>query len=141
MRILWTGFGLGLMPVAPGSFGTLLAVPIAWGLGGGWGVAVAALAITLLSVPLARAAERREGCADPPCFVLDEVAGYLVTMVALPATGPHLLAAYAAFRLLDIAKPWPIRRLERLPRGWGVVVDDLMAGAYANLLVRLALSL
>ncbi len=140
-RLLWTGFGLGLLPRAPGSFGTLLGLPLAWGIGSAWGVALAAAAVALLAVPLARDAERREGRGDPPSFVLDEVAGYLVAMIALPLDWPHLLGGYAAFRLFDIAKPWPIRALERIPRGWGVVVDDLMAGLYANLLLRLLLLL
>jgi len=140
-RLLWTGFGLGLLPGAPGSFGTLLGPPLAWGIGRAWGVALAAAIVALGAVPLAREAERREGRGDPPSFVLDEVAGYLVTMIALPLQWPHLLGGYAAFRLFDIAKPWPIRSLERLPRGWGVVVDDLMAGLYANLLIRVFLLL
>ena len=138
MRFLWTGFGLGLSPVAPGTFGTLLGVLIArlapgplwaWGLG-----------VAVLCLPLARLAEKSHG-NDPGSFVLDEVAGYLLAVSFLPRSWLALGAAFVAFRVFDITKPWPIRKLERAPGAWGVLLDDLMAGVYAYGVVRLVLML
>ena len=143
-KLLWTVFGLGLLPRAPGTFGTLAGVAIAVGalqlpqtnlviLG-------AAVVVTLAAVPLARAAEAATGKKDPQSFVLDEVAGYLVAILGLPiASHPWLivLAGFALFRLFDILKPPPIRRLEKGPGGIGVVADDLMAGVYANVCLHI----
>ena len=137
-RIFGTGFGLGLSPVAPGTFGTLLGVAIAWlAPGPAWAWA---LGVSVLSVPLGSLAEKTEG-EDPGSFVLDEVAGYLLAVSFLPGGWLALGAAFFAFRFFDIAKPWPIRKLERLPGGWGVLLDDLLAGIYAHGVVRLVLML
>ena len=137
-KTIWTGFGLGLSPVAPGTFGTLLGVLIAWLAPGPlW---VYAIAVSLVSVPLAASAERTDG-KDPGSFVLDEVAGYLLAMCFLPRTWPAMGAAFVAFRVFDIFKPWPVKRLEKAPGGWGVLLDDLMAGVYAHFVVRLTLIL
>lgn len=125
--------------MAPGTFGTLLGVALAWLAASDLWIAAAAAAVTLLGVPLAAYAERREGRKDPGSFVLDEVAGYLVAVLYLPPGWTVLGLAFVAFRLFDIAKPWPVRSLERLSGGWGVMLDDLAAGVYANLLVRLVL--
>lgn len=127
--------GLGLSPVAPGTAGTL----------GGIGVALllpadgrfpffAGAAILLLSataVALGPWAERRFGLKDPPAFVLDEMVGYLLTILA--PTGPkagRLLVGFVLFRVLDVVKPPPARRFERLPSGWGMLLDDVASGLY-----------
>lgn len=141
LRWLWSAGGLGLSPVAPGTFGTLGGVGAALLLLGGpaWWIPAAAGAVALLGVPLAAAAERITGRKDDQSFVLDEVAGYLVAvswnLQGWPMWG-SLAAAFVAFRAFDIGKPWPVRQAERLPSGWGVVADDLLAGLYANLLLR-----
>ena len=139
MRLFWTVFGLGLLPGAPGTFGTLAGVAIAVGAlhlpQPTFVVLGAALLVTLAGVPLARAAEASTGTKDPPSFVLDEVAGYLVAILGHPiGQRPWLLltAGFLLFRLFDIFKPPPIRRLEKSPGGVGVMADDLMAGVYAN---------
>ena len=140
MRILGTVFGLGLLPRAPGTFGTLAGVAIAVGAlhlpQPNLVIFGAALLVTLAGVPLASAAEASTGKKDPQSFVLDEVAGYLVAILGLPiAARPWLLltAGFVLFRLFDIFKPPPIRKLERAPGGIGVVADDIMAGIYANI--------
>jgi phosphatidylglycerophosphatase A len=142
-RLLATAFGLGLLPFAPGTWGTLAGVALAWLLGrlpeGPTQQLVLvglAVAVTVAGVPLARAAEKEAGRKDPGWFVLDEVAGYLVAVLGLPLRGPVLLGAFVAFRVFDIWKPPPIRRLERESGGIGVMADDLMAGIYANVAVR-----
>ncbi len=145
-RTACTFFGCGLSPIAPGTAGTLGAM-VCYGLAAHYGLATPAglgavlLAVTLAGIPLARWCERDLGENDPGCFVLDEVAGYLVAVLFLPVGLSTALGAFVSFRLFDIAKPYPIRRLERLGGGVGVMVDDLWAGLYANLSLRLGISL
>lgn len=133
-----TCFGLGSAPFAPGTFGTLGGMALAALYAFTWPELY--LPLTLASVALVslgcaaagRWAERRYGRKDPGAFVADEVAGYLVAAAWYPAPGwNHLIAAFLLFRLFDIVKPPPARRLEHLPGGWGIVVDDLVAGVYA----------
>ena len=143
-RFLGSGFGLGLLPKAPGTWGTLLGVALGWAAyettDPKMTLLLGAVVVSFFSVPLARAAERLAG-DDPGWFVLDEVAGYLVVLIGLPLLGGELwitlAAAFVAFRIFDISKPPPIKALEKLPGGWGVVVDDLIAGVYAHILLRL----
>ncbi len=136
MYVTW--FGLGYAPVASGTFGTLGGVAIAALVGWFWPqqylpiLVVLCLVMSLLGALVGRWAERRYGRKDPGQFVLDEVVGYLVAACWMGFPGwTHLIYAFFLFRLTDIVKPWPARRLEKLPGGWGIVVDDLVAGAYA----------
>lgn len=128
-----TGFGFGLAPVAPGTVGSLIAlviyyllpiagdsIPLYVLVGGGFLVGVAATG-TLTS-----ATDR-----DPRRAVWDEFVGMWAACLVLPKTLPWLAAAFLSFRLLDIWKPWPIRQLERLPCGLGIMADDLVAGLVA----------
>ncbi|MCB9903109.1 MAG: phosphatidylglycerophosphatase A [Planctomycetes bacterium] len=131
---------LGAVPFAPGTFGTLGGVLIAWALAGTeqfrlW-VLVAAAVVTALGIALGDWAERYADGKDPQFFVLDEVAGYLLTIWWFE--GPSLLAlfvAFCAFRFFDIQKPFPIRKVERVGGGAGIVLDDLVAGVYGLLVV------
>ncbi|MHC4379494.1 MAG: phosphatidylglycerophosphatase A family protein [Planctomycetota bacterium] len=136
MYITW--FGLGYAPVASGTFGTLGGIAIAALVGWTWPENYLILLILLtvvmsfLGALSGKWAERRYGRKDPGEFVLDEVVGYLVAAMWIGFPGwTHLILAFFLFRLTDIVKPWPARRLEKLPGGWGIVVDDLVAGAYA----------
>ncbi len=144
-RIFWTVGGLGLVPLIPGTVGTLAGVAIVYlaarhpetdkiipGL---------ACFFTLAGVPLANLAERVHG-KDPPSFVWDEVAGYLVTMLGLPLQRqPWLCVAggFFAFRFFDILKPWPIRSIEGKQGGVAVIADDIVAGIYANVVIHVTL--
>jgi len=130
--------GLGLAPVAPGTFGTLggvaLAALVAWLCPEHYLLGVLTLAVlaVLISVPAGNWAEKHWGAKDPGAFVLDEVAGYLVTIAWIsPPKGEHFVAAFLLFRLTDIVKPWPARKMERLPGGLGIVMDDVIAGLWA----------
>jgi phosphatidylglycerophosphatase A len=129
-----TSGGLGLAPVAPGTFGTLGGVLIAWLLVGTqaylpW-ILVACVAVYLLGRALAPWAERTYG-KDPGLFVLDEVVGYLVTVAWIhPPTPLALGMGFVVFRFFDVLKPPPIRRLERIGGGDGILLDDVMAGVY-----------
>lgn len=132
--ILSTWFGSGLVPRAPGTIGTLaagplvlafhhLAVPVR---------AVAVLAVILTAIWSAAVCEKLLNRKDPEVIVIDEVAGFLLTMAFLPLSPLTFWLGLAFFRLFDIAKPFPIRRLDReWQGGLGVVADDLVAGLYA----------
>lgn len=132
--------GAGRAPVAPGTFGSAAGVVLAglaaWG-AGRWGVPALALAATAVGIAAAGAVARDLGDDDPGCVVIDEVAGQAVALAFLPLSPGAWLAGFLAFRAFDIIKPPPVRFLERLPGGLGIVADDLAAGAYANLAVRL----
>jgi phosphatidylglycerophosphatase A len=131
-RAVGTWFGCGLVPKAPGTMGTLGALPLYWLVvreGGQLGVAVAALLVTAVGVWAASVVQSDLGIEDPQIVVIDEVAGMLVTMI--PVAGFTFRATaigFVLFRLLDVWKPWPIRRFEALPSGWGIVLDDVAAG-------------
>ena len=142
-----TSFGAGYAPVASGTFGTYPAVVIYLAIAlaappalHAWLIAGALLIACAASIALAPWAERRWNSKDPGQFVIDEVAGFLLT-VLLFRTGNILLTtiwAFLATRAFDILKPPPCRRLERLPGGWGILLDDLMASVYAAGFLHLA---
>ena len=130
--VLATWFGCGLFPGAPGTAGTVGAVPL-YLLAmreGRWGVAGFALAIFIAGVWAASVVAEQRGEKDPQIVVVDEVAGFLVTMLPVGVLSWQAIAiGFAVFRVLDVVKPWPARQLERLPLGWGIVLDDVAAGA------------
>jgi phosphatidylglycerophosphatase A len=108
-----------------------------------WHLAAVGL-LLVVGVPLARFAEKEAGRDDPGSFVLDEIAGYVVALLGISVHERPVLmlgAAFVLFRCFDVLKPWPCRKLEHIPGGWGVMADDLMAGVYANLALRLLLPL
>jgi phosphatidylglycerophosphatase A len=137
---------LGLAPFAPGTFGTLGGVAIAWALMGTqwyllW-ISLAALAVYILGRSLGEWAESYAGKKDPGWFVLDEVVGYLVTVAWIQGPSPlALLTAFCAFRFFDIVKPPPVKRFEAIGGGDGIMLDDVVAGLYGFLLVMLPLRL
>jgi len=134
VHLLAFGFGSGLMPVAPGTFGTLLAVPIVFAvMQFGWIAHVTfVLAASLAGLYICGESARRLGVHDHSGIVWDEICGYAVTMLATPPTWYWLLAGFALFRLFDIWKPWPIREADHsLAGGLGIMLDDVMAGVFA----------
>lgn len=138
-RVLATWFGSGLSPKAPGTVGTLATVPFAAALGfaPAWLLPIAALVVTGLGVWSASALARAKGLKDPQEVVIDESAGYLWACCGGPFGWQTLLAAFVLFRAFDILKPWPVNALEKLPGGWGIVMDDVGAGLIAGALVFL----
>ncbi len=131
--------GIGGFPYARGTLATIVAgVPCAWLLGFA-GVSPAlflVVAVFFLSCYTAELTERDFGREDPQEIVIDELTGFLVTMVALPVTAKSLLLGIAAFRLFDIWKPWPICLFHtKIRGGLGIVMDDVAAGIYARILV------
>jgi len=138
--ILATGFGVGYSPVAPGTLGTLIAIPIYYFLSE---IPSPLYEVTLvgfffLSVWVSGNAERLFGKEDDQRIVIDEIIGFLITMLWVPKTIRFIIIGFVLFRFFDILKPFPIRRLEkRLKGGFGVVLDDVAAGVYANIVLRL----
>lgn len=135
------GFGSGLAPFAPGTFGTLAAVPLYW-LMQPFSVATylaLTAAIAGVGIWVAGRTARDFGVHDHGSIVCDEIAGYLVAMTFAPAGWGYMLAGFLLFRLFDIAKPFPLRWLERLPGGFGIMTDDLGAGVYAAAALHLGI--
>lgn len=138
------GFGSGLAPFAPGTFGSLVAVLLWWAfvdlLQPDLIVRVVALLVAIvLCTWSAHWVAQRMQRKDPASIVSDELAGQWLALLVVPDAWPWWLAAFVLFRLFDISKPWPMRRLERLPGGFGIVADDLAAGAYAACILVAAL--
>jgi len=152
-RLLTSCFGLGWLPVAPGTWGSLPAA-IVFGLmwqlhasGPSISIVMAALALAgaVICVKFAPALIAATGKNDPREVVADELAGQAVTFLAIAFLAPQTsstgqiwvitVGGFLLFRLFDIAKPWPIRKLEKLPEGWGVLADDLLAGVYAAIVL------
>jgi len=136
-RFLATGLGAGLLPVAPGTFGSLLALPL-WYWGGGTGVVHfgSLLALLALSVPAIRAGMRESGESDPRTVVIDEVCGMLLAATGIPWDGVPVLSVFLLFRLFDIVKFGPTAWLDSRKGAVYVLADDLLAGAFANLAYR-----
>lgn len=133
--ILATWFGSGLLKPAPGTWGTLAALPfawsIAWATGSSWWLLVTAAALFPIGVWAAERYDAREGSHDSSEIVIDEVVGVWIALAVVPADLVHCLAGFALFRLFDIAKPWPIAWLDqRVGGGLGVMADDLLAGVF-----------
>lgn len=139
-RLLALWFGCGLSPVGPGTVGSLGAVPLWWVLRAapspvGW---VAVLVVSAVGYWASEREATRLGQKDPSSVVIDEVAGVLLAWCCVAGLGVGAeVAAFVAFRALDIGKPWPISAAERLrPAGAGIMADDLVAGLAAGLIVR-----
>ena len=131
--------GVGYFPVAPGTAGSAVGIVLVAALGradvapvGSWVLlAAAALSIFFVGVWAGGRAEKFFGRTDPGHVVIDEVAGQLITFLARPdASWKWLLAGFVLFRFFDVVKPFPARRAERLPGGWGIMTDDVLAGLY-----------
>lgn len=130
--IVATGFGLGMLPKAPGTFGTVLGVALAVIFPDNLYLVIA---VTLLGIWLSQEAEKILEEHDSPKIVIDEIAGYLLAVFNWH--GYYLLAAFVLFRVFDIIKPEPIRQLQKLPGGIGIMADDLAAGLLSNLVLVL----
>ena len=135
-------FGIGKIPGAPGTWGSLAAVPCFYYLARFPWVHLGLLPLLfLLGVYASTQVERRFAEKDPSWVVIDEVLGVGVAMVGIPTDWPFVIMALILFRLFDIWKPYPIRKLEKLPEGWGIMADDLLAGVYANIWIHIGVFL
>jgi phosphatidylglycerophosphatase A len=135
--------GIGYVPFAPGTAGSAAGLAAVWGLErwvGPWGVAVALMIGIPAGVAAAGGVAASLKQADPSVVVIDEVCGMLIALIGLSLTPLTVLVAFLLFRLFDIVKPYPISWAERrVPGGWGIMVDDLLAGLAAQICVRLLL--
>jgi phosphatidylglycerophosphatase A len=141
--LIATGLGSGHSPVAPGTAGSAVGLLLFWPLSQlalAFQITATAL-VFLVGVAAAGAVARRAGKKDPGIVVVDEIAGMWTSLLLLPFTPATALLGFLLFRLMDILKPYPARDLERLPGGLGIMADDLFAGIYANLLLRVGLLL
>lgn len=136
--VVATALGSGYSPVAPGTAGSAVGLLLFWPLYLLPAAAqVAAVAILFFAgVAASTRVARGVGLEDPGIVVVDEVVGMWTSLLFLPLTPLTALAGFVLFRILDVFKPYPARQLESLPGGWGIMSDDLMAGIYANLLLR-----
>lgn len=138
LLIASAGF-VGFAPVASGTFGSLAGLALFWLLrstGLLWLDVLAAVLAFALGTWAAHATERALARPDPGIVVIDEVAGMLITLALLPASITISVVGFLLFRLLDVIKPFPADRFERAPGGVGIMLDDVMAGIYANLALR-----
>ncbi|TFH41118.1 MAG: phosphatidylglycerophosphatase A [Chrysiogenales bacterium] len=140
-EFLFTAFYAGYCPVAPGSAGTLVGMAIYFIVHllfgeASWVVNLAMVAVLFYPfIRLVDHGERFFGVKDPPQVVLDEVMGYWISVLFYPFNLKIAVAAFFIFRFMDILKPWPINRLQRLKGGVGIMIDDCLAGVYTNLIL------
>ena len=150
-KTLWawaigTFFGAGLLKPGPGTYGSISAVllwyaaahvlhpaPAAFAIG----TTIAAILVTLVGIPAATIVAHESGREDPGHVVIDEVAGQLIALIAIPADWQHAALSLLLFRFFDILKPPPVRQLERLHGGTGIMLDDVGAGLYALAIAQL----
>jgi phosphatidylglycerophosphatase A len=145
-RLPWligTFFGIGHLQPGSGTWAAAVTVLLWWG-AGRWLpassllliAAALSLLITLIGIPAATVVARESGIKDPGFVVIDEVAGQLIALIGVPLHWKYLLAGFILFRSFDIMKPFPLRRLEWLPGGAGIMLDDVGAGLYALVLLQ-----
>lgn len=144
--LIATFFGAGRLRPGPGSWGSAATVVLWWAvtreIPAEWQAYTAALLagiVVLIGIPAATRVARASGIKDPQFVVIDEVAGQLITLIAVPVSWKSLVVGFILFRGFDIVKPPPVRQLERLPEGTGIVIDDVAAGIYALIVMQLLL--
>ena len=144
---LATFFGAGFLKPGPGTYGSIAALLLWYGaahtlnpspLALAIGTAIAALVVTLIGIPAATIVARESNRKDPGHVVIDEAAGQLIALIAIPADWRHAALSLILFRAFDIIKPPPVRQLERLPEGTGIMLDDVAAGILALICAQLA---
>ena len=145
-RLISTGLGIGYFPIAPGTMGALAILILYWIMPpiSTRELLIIIFVLTIVGIYSATLTEEEvkqklgsEKGVDPKIVIIDEIIGMLIALVAIPKTAKYVIAAFFLFRVFDIVKPYPIRKIEKLPTGWGIVFDDVMAGIYANLLLQL----
>ena len=140
-KLIATGFGAGYLPVAPGSWGTLPGVVL-------WLILrplpplfylLVVIVLSGLAIYVSTGSEKDFGKKDPEAIVIDEIVAFPLTMFLVPLTAGTLIVGFLLNRLMDIIKIWPCNALQRLPAGWGIVLDDLMAALYSCGLMHLVI--
>ena len=136
-----TGLGSGYSPFAPGTAGSAVGLALFWPMRDATPAVQVAVVLIGFFVGVAASTHlaHRVARKDPGLVVWDEVVGMWVTMALLPFTPLTAVAGFLLFRVMDVVKPWPARQLEALPDGWGIMADDVFAGIYAHLALRVVL--
>ena len=142
--LLATFFGIGFIRPGPGTWASLVTAALWWTCAGflvqgslqSFYAMVATCGIIVVGIPVSSIVARESGVTDPGHVVIDEVAGQLIALIAVPLRWQYVLASFILFRGFDILKPPPLRQLEKLPGGSGIMLDDLGAGGYANIVVQ-----
>lgn len=144
-KAISTGLGLGYAPLGPGTMGALAITIVYWfiPLDNLWYFIFLVLGITLIGVYSSSITEKEmqsnvgdQNFHDPGIIIIDEIAGMLVTLIAIPKEFKYLVIAFILFRFFDIVKPFPIKKVEKLKAGWGIMMDDVVSGIFANVLLR-----
>jgi len=139
LEAIGTVLHLGYVPVAPGSFGSVAGLLAFWLLGAHKLLfAVLTVALLVLGTLAARHMERKTGETDPSCVIIDEMVAMMAALALVERSWVTAVAAFLAFRFFDIVKPFPARQFEAVEGGLGIMLDDLVAAAYACLVVRFA---
>ena len=142
LNFLALGFGSGLAKKAPGTFGTVAAIPVVGVLTlfDAWVLSAFIVLGTSIGIYICRFTADKMGVHDHPAIVWDEIVGYAIAMFALPFEWPYILAAFLLFRLFDIVKPWPIRWVDKqLTGGTGIMMDDVLAGLASSAIIHTVL--
>ncbi len=145
--ILATGFGSGYSPIAPGTAGALFFMIVCGWMMPGFPLTVQMILTVMLFVIgvyssniveadlIAKIGEEKGH--DAGCIVIDEVVGMAISLIAVPNTWWAIITAIVLFRLFDIVKPFPVNKSQNLPRGWGIMMDDVIAGLYTNIIIQI----
>ena len=149
-KTIATGFGSGYAPIAPGTAGAALGCLLLWGFihffgeAAYWPFQIGFLLVIIITTIIGAIATReveKEWGEDPSRVVIDEIIGVWITLLFIPLTWQHIIIGFILFRIFDIWKPLGIRRLEAIGNGWGVMLDDVLAGIYANIMLQIGLFL
>jgi len=140
IKALATVFGVGYLPVAPGTWATAVGVVIAYFLGNNLpAYSILLLVLLILGIMASGVVEKLVSKKDPGIVVIDEVVGVMIALWGLPLLWSVMICGFFLFRAFDMFKIYPINKLEAQPGGWGIMLDDCMAGVYTNIILRIAL--
>jgi len=140
VKLLATACGIGYMPAAPGSWATVAGVAIAYFLGNDLpAYSILLVVLLILGIMASGIIEKQLNQKDPGIVVIDEVVGVMIALWGLPMIWPVMICGFFLFRAFDMFKIYPINKLEAQPGGWGIMLDDCMAGVYTNIILRIAL--
>jgi phosphatidylglycerophosphatase A len=137
-QVIASFFYVGYVPIIPGTFGSMATFALYFGLirFSHLTYIVATLLVIVLGIWAAGRMEKESKIIDPSFVVIDEVAGQLITLFLIPISWEFLLTGFVLFRIFDIVKPFPARQAEQLPGGFGIMLDDVLVGIYANLVLH-----
>jgi phosphatidylglycerophosphatase A len=140
IKCIATVLGVGYLPAAPGSWATVVGVVIAYYSGGNLpAYTILLLVLLILGIITSGMLEKELNQKDPGMVVIDEVVGVMIALWGLPLIWPVMICGFFLFRAFDMFKIYPINKFEAQPGGWGIMLDDCMAGVYTNIILRIAL--